>query len=112
MQRVAILAGALGHDDEQHRLQGLADTTADAMRKTMVNPETGLFVDNGNGTGTHCSWHSSAFPLWVGITAPGKATETAFNFLRQRRMVGSVYAAYAYLLALYKVDSDHGVSEH
>ena len=89
MTRLSTLAGALGRDDESKRLKNLGEATAAAMRETMANATTHLFVDNGNG-GHHSSWHSSVFPLWVGVTAPGAATDAAFSFLKERRMVGSV----------------------
>ena len=78
------------------------------MRKLLIDPSTGLFHDGlQGGAEKHSAWHSQTSTLWLGI-APPESKARMLEFLAQKRMVGSVYAAYSYLMGLYEVDSDHG----
>ena len=93
MRAMATLAKAMGNDLEATRLAKQANATADAMRSLLFDAAgSGLFVDTTNTS--HSAWHASVFPLWFGITPAGAGTAKALSFLRERRMVGSVYAAY------------------
>jgi len=86
-------------------LMARANATAEAVNTLLFNTTTGLYVD-GFGV-QHSAWHASVFAVafdlasesrWSGILA----------FLKEKGMVGSVYAAYWMLKALYKMDSDNG----
>ena len=107
-RKLAALGRAIGKTAEAERLESQANTTADAMRKLLIDPSTGLFHDGlQGGAEKHSAWHSQTSTLWLGI-APLESKARMLEFLAQKRMVGSVYAAYSYLMGLYEVDSDHG----
>ena len=108
VRALAALASAMGRAEEQRRLALQANKTAAAMRRLLVSPRTGLFVDALGSN--HTSWHASAFALWHGVADFGRGIARVRDWLRRRRMVGSVYAAYGYLLVLYDADDDHGAA--
>jgi alpha-L-rhamnosidase len=84
------------------------------MHVRLINANTRLFVDGlGTQLGTnrsaanHSAWHAQTSALWL-RTAPKSSELQMLRFLREKGMVGSVYGAYALLMGLYEVDSDHG----
>jgi hypothetical protein len=80
-------------------------------------PVAGLFVDGS--TTTNQGWHAQTFALYFDIHAtpsssssssPSAATPAVYDYLTQKGMVGSVYAAFGFVLGLYSdlLDFDHG----
>lgn len=93
------------------------EATAAAMNALMVDPATSLFTDTLEASTkdkVHSAWHSQIFSMWAGVV--GEADTARFpkmiDFLKSKAknvgVTGSVYAAYAYYLALYAADFDHG----
>ena len=110
-RKLAQLGKAIGTTKtiaDAERLEAQANVTAQAMRDLLVDTVTGLFHDGlEGGAANHSAWHSQTSTLWLGV-APSKSKPRMLEFLAQKRMTGSVYAAYSYLLGLYEVDEDHG----
>jgi hypothetical protein len=109
MRALATLAASLGRPADAAALRQQANATAAAMRASLIDAQTGLFVD---GTGSeaarkHTGWHAQVFALFFSVPAEDtKARIVAF--LRSQRMVGSVYAAFGFVLGLFEADADHG----
>ena len=55
----------------------------------------------------HCSWHATVFAAAFGLV-PQARWPRVLAFLQTRRMVGSVYASFYLLQALYQAPADHG----
>jgi alpha-L-rhamnosidase len=110
-RKLAQLGRAIGTTKtvaDAERLEAQANITAQAMRNLLVDSETGLFHDGlDGGAENHSAWHSQTSTLWLGV-AQSATKPRMLEFLARKRMVGSVYAAYSYLLGLYEVDEDHG----
>ena len=70
---------------------------------------TGLYVDGvgSKAAAEHSAWHAQANTLWAGIADQPKHS-SMLKFLQSKRMAGSVYGAYAFLLGLYHITADHG----
>ena len=115
MRAMAGLAAALNRSEDAARFAAQANATTAAMRTKMVDPKTGLFTDTVLGAKPHSAWHSQVFPLWAGVAEPA-AQPGLLKFLVDKAVgvgvTGSVYAAYAYFLALYAADSDHGAAAY
>eukprot|EP00928_Gymnodinium_smaydae_P080703 TRINITY_DN64352_c0_g1_i1.p1 TRINITY_DN64352_c0_g1~~TRINITY_DN64352_c0_g1_i1.p1 ORF type:complete len:928 (+),score=60.54 TRINITY_DN64352_c0_g1_i1:39-2822(+) len=108
LQALAKLANATGRPTEAANFQKLATTLGKAMANNLFNASTGLFVDGlGGDASTHSAWHAQVFPLFFGAVGAERSA-SMMAFLKSRRMVGSVYAAFAFLLGLYRFDDDHG----
>lgn len=110
-RKLAELGRAIGTTKtlaDAAKLETQANSTAEAMRKLLLDTQTGLFHDGlKDGAEKHSAWHSQTSTLWLGV-APLDSKPQMLDFLAKKRMVGSVYAAYSYLMGLYEVDSDHG----
>jgi alpha-L-rhamnosidase len=107
LRALSVLAEATGRHDEATRLEDVAAALGDAITSQLFDTSTGLFVDGQGGkAGSHSAWHAQAFPLFFGLsdTSDGRL----FDFLQTKRMTGSVYAAFAFLLGLYRIGTDHG----
>ena len=109
MKAMSTLAGAMGNTVDQTHFATQANATTAAMQKQMLSSETGLFTDTVDGN--HSAWHSQVFSMWAGV-APAENWHELMTFLDGKQkgvgLTGSVYAAYAYYLALYEADFDHG----
>jgi len=106
LNAMAVLADATGRDSVPIRKK--AEALSDAMSKTLFDDSTGLFLDGQGGkAGTHSAWHAQVFPLFFGV-AGADQSQQLFEFLSKKRMTGSVYAAFAFLLGLYRFGGDHG----
>ena len=57
----------------------------------------------------HASFHSAAFPLFFDVADSAEKRADLLVFLKTKRMAGSVYSAYAFLLGLYHSTGDHGM---
>lgn len=110
-RKLAQLGRAIGTTKtiaDAARLDAQANVTAQAMRDLLVDTATGLFRDGlKGGAENHSAWHSQTSTLWLGVAqSPSKLR--MLEFLAKKRMVGSVYAAYSFLMGCYEVDDDHG----
>ena len=56
----------------------------------------------------HAAFHSAAFPLFFDVADSAEKRDAMLRHLRTKRMAGSVYAAYGFLLGLYQSTADHG----
>ena len=114
LSRLANASGRPPSDGE--RLGNAAATIRAAMNSRLWGTGgTNLSFSDGLDTAqpskpavNHASFHSASFPLFFDIADSASRQEALLEFLRNKRMAGSVYAAYALLLGLYKVTSDHG----
>ncbi|CAK0810803.1 unnamed protein product [Prorocentrum cordatum] len=109
LRALAVLANATGKLDEAVTLQHRASALSDAMADKLFDNSTGLFVDGqGSGADHHSAWHAQVFPLFFGAGL-AEQNERLLAFLKSKRMAGSVYAAFAFLLGLYRrFSDDHG----
>jgi hypothetical protein len=135
MEGLAVLADAMSNMTEAGFLRAQAQKTREAMvskfytSKAVVSgptpaPVAGLFVDGATGaSATHQGWHAQTFGLYFNITpavsssssssssAAAAATVPAvYDYLAKQGMVGSVYAAFGFVMGLYAdaLDFDHG----
>ncbi|CAK0810812.1 unnamed protein product [Prorocentrum cordatum] len=109
LRALAVLANATGKLDEAVTLQHRASALSDAMADKLFDNSTGLFVDGqGSGADHHSAWHAQVFPLFFGAGL-AEQNERLLAFLKSKRMAGSVYGAFAFLLGLYRrFSDDHG----
>jgi alpha-L-rhamnosidase len=101
LHRLAQIAGALGHADDEARFEAAAVRTTQSLNDKLFNPVTGLYVD-GEGS-SHSSIHANFFPLAFGLVPPERQEKIA-AYLAGRGMACSVYGAQFLLEALF----DHG----
>jgi hypothetical protein len=101
LHRLAQIAGALGHTDDEARFEAASVRTAQSLNDKLFNPATGLYVD-GEGS-SHSSIHANLFPLAFGLVPPERQGKIA-AYLAGRGMACSVYGAQFLLEALF----DHG----
>ena len=118
MKAMATLAGAMGNGPDALRFEKQGNATSAAMQSLMFDNKTGLFTDTVKGAASHATasaehsaWHAQVFSMWAGV-APSSTWPGLIAFLKTKAqnvgVTGSVYAAYAYYLALYEADYDHG----
>jgi alpha-L-rhamnosidase len=93
------LALALGKSDDAKDFAQRESREIDAFQKTLFDEQTGLYRD-GVGT-THSSLHANLFPLAFGFVPLDKRSHVA-EWLAQRGMRGSVYAAQFLLEGLFE----------
>jgi hypothetical protein len=113
LHALSVLSNATGRTEQAASLAAQAEAVKVGMNAAFWNSSSGLYSD-GTGSAaasTHSAWHAQTNTLWagaeVGLVAPSKHP-SMLAFLKQKRMSGSVYGAYAFLLALYEMDFDHG----
>jgi alpha-L-rhamnosidase len=95
---MAELASALGREEESRQYRERWTAGRRVFREKLFDANRGLFRD-GVGTG-HVSLHANLFPLAFGL-APEGAERTIAQWLQQRGMACSVYAAQYLLEALF-----------
>ena len=111
LAQVGAVMGSTYAEDTQ-ALQSQANETEAAMRGRLIDGNTGLFFD-GMGTDghtdahNHSAWHAQTNTLWFNI-APERSASAMRDFLRAKGMVGSVYGAYAMLMACFTYLNDNG----
>ena len=132
LMAMAVLANATGRTGDVAKFQDAAQLVGNGMNKWLGNQTTGLFRDGLDIE--HYSFHASMFALWAGVVGDGsggsgsssssssgssssnsssssqqqKQEQQIMDFLKQKRMAGSVYAAYPFVSSLYQIESDFG----
>ncbi|TDC45022.1 hydrolase [Actinomadura sp. KC345] len=100
---MADIAAVLGRTGDARTWRGRADKLAAAMRKKLLDPSNGRFVD-GVGT-THSAQHATAYPVALGVAGPGTVPDSVVRALGRTLADGgmkvSVYGAQFLLDALF-----------
>jgi len=107
LHAMARMGRAVGRATDADRLEAQANATAAAMVKLLLNTSSGLMVDGLDGAEKHSAWHAQTNALWFGVP-PQSSHPAMLKFLRGKRITGSVYAVFSYMMALYSIDGDHG----
>jgi hypothetical protein len=94
LNAMAKLGYAAGHDADAAKFAAQANATTAAMRKLLVDPTTGLMVDGLDGAEHHSAWHAQTNALWFGVSPPS-SYPMMLKFLKEKRVVGSVYAVFS-----------------
>ena len=102
--RMAELAEAVGKPDEARAYRAYATAFRERFNEAFFDRERGLYVDGVETN--HASSHANFFPLAFGL-APDGYEESIAEWLADRGMRCSVYAAQYFLEALY----EHGADE-
>jgi alpha-L-rhamnosidase len=90
LQMMAELVKAAGKGSEAAGYKAMASKAHSAFQKHLFLPATSAYRD-GEGT-DHTSQHASLFPLAFGLV-PDEQTQAVVEFVQQRGMACSVYAA-------------------
>jgi alpha-L-rhamnosidase len=98
LDRMALIAAALGKREDAARFRAAADRAQKAISEKLVDPVTSLYVD-GEGS-RHSSLHANMFPLAFGLV-PRARRERVTAFVRGRGMACSVYGAQFLMDALF-----------
>ena len=109
LRALATLRRARGDKDGAAAAVATAQGIAGAVNTLLWDDATGLYRDGleNNGAPTqHSAWHASVFAAAFGLV-PTSRWPRLLAWLRARGMVGSVYAAFYFLQALYQAP-DHG----
>lgn len=109
LQAVAQMARARGDARGAAALTSTADNITRAVNQLLWDPLRGVYRDGLDASGNplqHASWHASVFAAAFGLV-PASRWPALLRYFRQRGMVGSVYASFWYLAALYQAP-DHG----
>lgn len=96
---LARLADYLERRTDAEKFQNMAQKLKDSFNVALFDQEQGLYRDNSNSA--HCSFHANMFALCFGLV-PEERMENCLNFLMERGMVCSVYAAQFFLMTLFK----------
>lgn len=99
LHMMSLIAGALGHETDSARFARMASHTAQSMNSLLWNGEKGAYADGERST--HCSQHSSMFPLAFGMVPADRVAQVAAH-VQSRGMACSVYGAQFLLDALYE----------
>ena len=103
LEEMSQLAEALGKKQEAAKFLEQENKAQAAFQKKLFNPERGLYRD---GVGTdHASVHANLFPLAFGLVPPDRRPRIA-QWLADRGMAGSVYAAQYLLEGLFENGQD------
>ncbi|WP_041592481.1 family 78 glycoside hydrolase catalytic domain [Terriglobus roseus] len=103
LDEMAVLAAAVGKDDEAAGYATQARTAKSAFQAKLFDPARGLYRD---GVGTdHASLHANLFPLAFGLV-PVEARPKVAQWLAGRGMAASVYAAQYLLEGLFENGED------
>jgi hypothetical protein len=105
---MAELAAALGRDAEAREYRGRERTTRQVLQEKLFDAARGLFRD-GEGT-YHASLHANLFPLAFGLV-PAERRPGVVEWVRERGMACSVYAAQYLLEALFEHGADRRALE-
>jgi alpha-L-rhamnosidase len=110
LRALAELADASGDAAGANALRQKASRVTNAINARLFDPKAGLYVDGADDSGApieHTSWHASVFPAAFGLV-PRERWPSLLSMFDRRGMVGSVYAAFWFLRALYALESDGG----
>lgn len=99
LQRLAYLAKATGHLDDEVRFLNEAQRVRVAIQKKLFDVDAGLYKDSEGSS--HHSVHANAFPLAFGLV-PEKHKVSVTDFVKSKGMAVSPYAAQFLLEGLYK----------
>ena len=103
LRMMSKIAGALGNEEDSLRFCQMAERTAQSINSLLWDQKRGAYVD-GEGS-SHCSQHSSMFPLAFGLVPQDRIQRTA-EYVQSRGMACSVYGAQFLLDALYEAQQD------
>jgi len=95
---MAELAAAVGRDGDAQAYVARYERVAETFQRTLFDPARHLYRD-GEGT-DHTSQHANLFPLAFGLV-PSEHRAEMMDWLINRGMRGSVYAAHYLLTALF-----------
>ncbi len=99
LQRMAVLAQAVGEQDDAAEYSARAERATAEFQRQLLDEATGLYRD---GAGTdHSALHANFFPLAFDI-APAPRRDKILAWLNQQDMNCSVYAAQYLLEALFQ----------
>lgn len=110
LRALAVMSNSTGKRQQAEALSQQVEAVIKGMNAVLWNETTGLYIDGVGSAAarSHSAWHAQTNPLWVNdVVAPSKQPKL-LQFLKTKRMAGSVYGAYAFLLGLYNMDFDHG----
>ena len=110
LRALSSLSSASGDAAAASALAATADGLAAAVNRLLWDNTSGLYRDGLDASGApinHTAWHASVFAAAFGLV-PAERWPTLLAFFRTRGMVGSVYAAFYFLRALYVAPGDHG----
>jgi alpha-L-rhamnosidase len=93
------IAGVLNRSADSMEFLGMAARLKKTIEISFLNRETGVFVDSLGSK--HSSLHANLFPLAFGLV-PGELKTAVIDFIKEKRMACSVYAAQYLLEALYR----------
>lgn len=103
LNRLAMIAGALGKDADAAAYRESAERTAAAVNELLFDSERGVYLD---GIGSdHASQHSNMFALAFGLV-PESRKASVTEYVKSRGMACSVYGAQFLLDALYDQAED------
>jgi len=103
VEEMALLAQALGNEDEATKFLDQARTGRARFQEKFFDPSRGLYRD---GVGIdHASLHANLFPLAFGLV-PANERQHVTQWLASRGMAGSVYAAQYLLEGLFENGED------
>ena len=95
---LAKLSKLLNRNDSATYLE-LAEKMKEAFNQRLYDNEQKLYRDGSESS--HCSFHANMFALCFGLV-PEERIENCLNFIEEKGMICSVYAAQFYLETLFK----------
>ncbi len=99
LKRMSVLAAAIGRQDESASLSARADAATTTFQAAFYDGTRHVFVD---GVGTdHASHHANFFPLAFNLV-PAKLRKRVLDYVLERGMACSVYAAQYLLEGLFR----------
>ena len=110
LRALASMSNASGDAANAATLAAAADGVSSAVNELLWDETSGLYRDGLDASGApiaHTAWHASVFAAAFGLV-PEERWPALLTFFRTRGMVGSVYAAFYFLRALYAAPGDHG----
>ena len=110
LRAMAEMVNASGNASGAAELADTADRVADGVNALLWDDKSGAYRDGLASTGApidHTAWHASVFAAAFGLV-PSSRWPALLALFRRRGMVGSVYAAFFLLQALYQAPHDHG----
>jgi alpha-L-rhamnosidase len=98
LEKMALLAGAVGRSDDARDLASKAQKVHDAFNAKFFDATRGIYID-GEGS-RHASLHANMFALAFGLV-PDERKAAVAEFVQSRGMACSVYGAQYLLEALF-----------
>ena len=102
---MSLLASITSHSSDVALWANQASLLRRSMSALLVNSSTNLFRDGLDVE--HYSFHATMFSLWADVVSE-QQKPAVLQFLKQKRMTGSVYAAFMFVPSLYKIEEDQG----